>query len=163
MGVFYGFWFTDFFTSNILAPFARINALLSAKVLVLFGHHPIVSESTLHAASVSIDVGRGCDALEPIAIYFFAVLLFPASFKAKLYGICAGLPALFALNQVRIITLFLAGAHGDSWFGNDKEFYFNLMHLQIWPVIYIVVTLMFLAYWILFSLKDKKSQAHPSS
>ncbi|MDZ4846617.1 MAG: archaeosortase/exosortase family protein [Chitinophagales bacterium] len=155
MGVFYGFWFTDFFTNNILIPFTRFNALVAANILALFGQHATVIDARLSSGSITIDVGRGCDALEPMAIFLCAVLLFPAPFKAKLFGVLGGIPILFALNILRIITLYLAGAHGGFLFGAEKEFYFNLLHLQIWPVIFIVATLMLLAGWIIYSLKSR--------
>jgi len=54
--------------------------------------------------------------------------------------------------------MYIAGAHSITLFGKEHEWYFNLIHLQVWPVIFIVATLVLLAYWILFSLRQGKLQ-----
>lgn len=155
MGVFYAFWFTHFFTNNILLPFTRFNALIAAAVLGIFGYHPAVIDAKLSSQWVTIDVGRGCDALEPMAIFVVAVFLFPAQYRSKIIGILCGVPVLFVFNLMRIITLFLAGVHGDFLFGDKSEFYFNLLHLQVWPAVFILLTLLLLAFWIIYSLKKR--------
>ncbi len=157
MGVFYAFWVTPFFTDYILQPAVQFNAWVSSKILVLFGYDAYVMGSTLSSSGIAIDVGRGCDAFEPIAIFLSAVLLFPASVRLKLIGVASGIPILLVLNQLRIITLYIAGAHSITLFGKEHEWYFNLIHLQVWPVIFIIATLVLLANWILYSLRKKKA------
>jgi exosortase/archaeosortase family protein len=158
MGIFYGFWVTTFFTDNILEPVVQFNAQVASKILLLFGYDAHVMDSTLSSPGIAIDVGRGCDAFEPMAIFLSAVLLFPAPVKTKLIGFATGIPILFVLNQLRIITLYMAGAHSIELFGMEHEWYFNLIHLQVWPVVFIVATLVLLAYWILYSLRQKRLQ-----
>lgn len=163
MGAFYSIWLTPFFLNSILTPVVRLNAWVSAKILGVFGYHPSVVDSTLISPSISLNVSVGCDALEPMAIYSFSVILFPAAFRTKLIGFCAGMPALFILNQLRIITLYVIGAHSDTLFGIKKEFYFNLIHLQVWPVIFILATLLLLGWWILLSLRYRNRQLNPAT
>ena len=156
MGIFYSIWFSDFFIENMLNPVMKVNAWMAAQALKLAGYKVTINDLNLASPSFTLSVGRGCDAIEPMAIFLFAVLLFPATIKSKLRGIAIGIPILFLINQFRIITLYLLGYYSEPLFGKKREFYFDLVHIQVWPVFFILITLALLAWWIISSMKREQ-------
>jgi len=150
MGIFYGFWFSEIFMTNVLEPVVKANAFVASKILNLFGFDSITSGSNISSSSTSFSVSikNGCDALEPVAIFTFVVLLAPVSLKSKLYGMASGIPLLLILNQLRIISLYI--------FGIYSPFLFDLMHVQVWQALFIVITLMLLVYWVVWAVGREK-------
>ncbi len=153
MGIFYGFWFSEIFMTNILEPVVKANAFVASKMLNLFGFDSIASGSNINSSttSFSVSIKNGCDALEPVAIFTFIVLLAPVSLNSKLRGMATGIPLLLLLNQLRIISLYI--------FGIYSPFLFELFHVQVWQAIFIVITLMILVYWVVWAVgKERKTQ-----
>jgi exosortase/archaeosortase family protein len=148
MGIFYAFWFSEIFKVNILAPVVKANALIASKVLNIFGFGTQSNGTDLYSPAFTISVKQGCDAIEPIAIFTFAVLLFPVSFRTKAFGLLVGIPLLWLLNQVRIISLFVFGIYSSTLF--------DIMHVQVWQAVFIGVTLVTLAYWIVWALRSDR-------
>ena len=145
MGVFYGFWFTELFKENILNPVISANVWLSGTLLKLVGYQISMDGANLYSGEFSVNVAQGCDALEPMAIYLFIVLLFPIKYKAKLPAVLIGLPLLFLLNQVRIISLFFMGIYAPALF--------DFTHIVVWQVLFIIVALLMIAYWLYWANK----------
>src|SRR6476620_10607108 len=92
MGIFYAFWFSEVFKVNILAPVVRVNAVIASMVLNVFGFGTQTNGTDLFSPAFTISVKQGCDAIEPIAIFTCAVLLFPVSFRNKSIGLVVGVP-----------------------------------------------------------------------
>lgn len=163
MGIFYGFWFSDIFIDNVLTPVVNANAAIAGNFLNLFGYETTITGPKITSSAFSISINKGCDALEPMAIFLFAVLLFPAPLKAKLIGLAFGIPFLFFINQLRIITLYLIGVHTPDIMGDSFIFFFDIMHVQVWQVVFILITLVLLSYWILWTIKKEKLNKETSA
>jgi exosortase/archaeosortase family protein len=148
MGVFYAFWFSEIFKVNILAPVVRLNAFIASKVLNIFGFGTQANGTDLFSSAFTISVKQGCDAIEPIAIFTFAVSLFPVSLQTKAIGLLLGVPLLWLLNQIRIISLFVFGIYSPTLF--------DIMHVQVWQAVFIGATLVTLAYWIVWAMRKDK-------
>jgi len=82
----------------------------------------------------------GCDALEPSALFIAAVLAFPAPVLLKIAGILIGTFCLLFLNLVRIVSLFLIGVYYPD--------VFDVLHLDIWQILFILLTLVFFLIWL---------------
>lgn len=86
-----------------------------------------------------VDVRRGCDGLQGIAIYLSAVLAFPVGVRARLVGIAAGVAFLVALNLVRIATLFLARRHYPELF--------ETLHVTVWQALFLFLAMVLWSLW----------------
>lgn len=127
------------------------NALVASKILNIIGFSNTASGADLIStvSDFSVSIKQGCDALEPVAMFTFAVALFPVALKPKLSGLAIGIPFLLLLNQVRIISLYI--------FGINSPALFKFMHIQGWQVLYILITLVSLVYWAVWAMGiDKK-------
>jgi exosortase H (IPTLxxWG-CTERM-specific) len=128
-------------TDGTLFPaYLESNAKVSNAILHWFGQTSTVVGSTIRSPQFSITIKRGCDALEPSWLFCAAVLAFPAPWRRRLPGIFAGVVIILALNLVRIVSLYFIGIHLPG--------FFEMMHLELWPVIFIFVALLLWIGWI---------------
>jgi exosortase/archaeosortase family protein len=84
----------------------------------------------IFSPAFSISIARGCDAIEAMALFASALLAFPARWRPKLIGLLGGIVALFLLNIIRIVTLFLTGVYFPKAF--------EIMHLDVWQALFLL-------------------------
>ena len=159
MAVFYGV----FYTPPDQAPgIARAfewhlgaYAEASGAALNVLGYEVTVTGTRIHAPRFSVEVVRGCDGMEAMAMFVAAVLAFPARPKAKMWGILIGVPALAALNLVRIVSLYVIGVHFHS--------IFETAHLGVWQTVFILATIVLWFVWALRATRPSTTHAQPAS
>ncbi len=153
VGLYYGFAATDLYESRVFEPYVEINADLSGRILTLFGYQMTAGANSLSSPEFSLSIGKGCDGLEPTALFVAAVLAFAAPLALKLPALAVGVPLLASLNVVRIVSLFLVGIYYPRWF--------HTMHVEVWQVIYISVAMVFFAIWLLWATRPQSPSAAP--
>ena len=85
-------------------------------------------------------VAAQCTGVDLLAVYGVAVVVWPASIGARLWGWVMGAVALSTLNFVRIVILMLTGA-------NYPE-YFDAAHTFVWQPIMVLATVgLWLGWW----------------
>jgi exosortase/archaeosortase family protein len=128
---------------KILYSYLEANAWVSHLILNSFGQGTIVSDVTIRSSSsgFAIAIRRGCDAVEPTGLLCGAILAFPGLFVRKLAGMIVGMIILQALNLIRIVSLFWIGSHFT------KGPFFDSMHLEIWPALFIIVAIVCFVGW----------------
>ena len=137
-----------------IQPFiASCNAQFAHVILNILGQETFVSGTSISSSTFSINVAYGCDAIEPCAIFAALILAFPVSFKLKIKGLLLGILALLSLNQIRIISLFLVGKYYRAGF--------DVMHEDVWQIIFILFAVICWGFWIQWSFKKQKNhEAH---
>ena len=81
-----------------------------------------------------------CTAIEILLVFGAAVIVWPVSFRARLWALVLGVPTLCALNFARIVSLLLIGASLPE--------YLDLAHLAVWQT---VMAFAGLALWLLWA------------
>jgi len=125
---------------HLFTPLVNFYATISGGLLTFFGYSNTVSGDMIHSQQLSVAVKKGCDALEPMAIFAAGVVAFPAGLKPKLTGIGIGLAILFVLNIIRIISLYITGIHFPALF--------EPMHLAVWQVVFIIIAIILWFLWL---------------
>lgn len=121
--------------------YLKANASLSGGLLNLFGEEVTVRGKAIVAPDGrSIQVERGCDAVEPSALFVSAVLASPVPLVSRLGAAVVGTLALMLLNLIRVVTLFLVRIH----FSREV---FDTMHLDVWQALFIFLAIVFWAMW----------------
>jgi exosortase/archaeosortase family protein len=87
---------------------------------------------------VPIAVTLECSGTDVLALCLAAILACPVSWRARLAGATGGIALVLALNTLRIATLGRAAA---------SPALFQSLHLQVWPVILILVTSGYVFAW----------------
>lgn len=135
--------FWPFYREQFFPLVLRLTAKSAGDVLALLGQDIAVRGIVISAPGFSVRIVRGCDAVEPMALFVCAVLAFPLPWLSKLPGIVAGMLILVLLNLVRIVSLFLIGVYWPS--------VFHLMHVDVWQGVFIVLALMLWLLWLLWA------------
>lgn len=138
MGIFYAVMLLPAY-DRLMLPYLEANAWISGTVLNWLDQDCRVTGTTIRSATFAISVRRGCDAIEPAWFFCAAVLAAPATLRWKLSGMLMGTAALQLLNVGRIVSLFLIGDRFPE--------HFPMMHVEVWPVVFIVVPLVLWARW----------------
>jgi exosortase/archaeosortase family protein len=144
-------WFSEWFNSHINPKITAINAFLSSKILNLLGQGTSSGGETIFSPAFSISVARGCDGVEAMAIFAAALLSFPIPWRKKIPGVFIGIFLLFLLNLIRIVSLFLTGVYYPSLS--------EVMHTEVWQVVFILAAVALWAAWIYRSTKAKGNES----
>ncbi len=145
MGVFYAAMTLSVLQERVFPAYLRLNTDLSAGILNLFGGDVTAKDHTLASKTTAVEIRRGCDAIDPTALFVAAVLATPVGIGRKIVGALGGTLALALINLIRIITLFLTKAHYPKAF--------DLMHLEVWQGLFICLSLVLWIGWALWATK----------
>lgn len=123
-------------------PWTHALAAVSAWLVTAFDanvlSHGKVLQSTANGFAVSIEAG--CNGVEATIVLVAAVLAFPAPWRHKLIGLCAGIVAVQGLNIVRVISLFYLG----QWSARVFEW----AHLYVWQALIMLDVLVVWLVWV---------------
>lgn len=129
--------FTD---EAIFQPFTRFVALTSHGVIRLLGEETTLDDVDVVGEGVAISIREECNAIPAIFIFFAAVLAFPAPWKKKALGLALGFPAIFAVNTVRVVTLYYAAKY-------CSRDIFEALHLYVWQALVIIFAIFTWIFW----------------
>lgn len=133
------------FAAVVFPANLRLNAAVSAWILSAAGEEIRAEGNVLHGPGGDMVVKRGCDALEPAALFAAAVLAFPAPWRAKLIGVAIGVPVLLVFNVVRIVSLHYVLKHAPRWF--------ETAHVDIWQPFFIFAAMALWVGWIVWFIR----------
>jgi len=98
------------------------------------------ADTAILSGRVELQILRGCDGIEAWIILVTALIGFPAPWKHRLKGVLLGSLIIYALNLVRIVSLFHIGLYKPAWF--------SLAHGVIWQSAILVATVVFVLSWL---------------
>lgn len=139
--------FQDFFVDLILEG----QTWIAGSILQIFGEDVLVQGRVLSNGIESIDVRKGCDGVETIAVFILGVLVVPFPFRLKIPGILIGVLALFLLNLIRIIGLYLARMYAPVTF--------DFLHLHGGFVLFTLVGFLAWVSWAGWAIQQEKLAA----
>ncbi len=139
MGLFQACTIIPFAQDRAWPAYLRVNAQVSAGILLVLGEQATYSGESINSPRGSLRIARGCDAVQPSALFVAAVLASPVSMWAKLPGIFIGTASLLLLNLIRIVSLFYIQIYFPRAF--------EVMHIEVWQVLFIFVAIALWAWW----------------
>jgi len=146
--VFYAISGTTWFES-FRKPLLHFFAGAAALVLGIFESNVVANGESLSSPRFAVEIREGCDAIAPLVLFSLSVLFYPVSWNKKAKGIALGVIAIFILNLIRIISLYIVGVHAPSWF--------EFMHVDFWQIVFILFTIMIWIYWMKWTTQIKAS------
>ena len=126
--------------------YLRHNARVCGVILGVLGENVSVHDRSIASPRFALKVAHGCNALLPTALFVSAALALQVSIWAKIQGIVVGTIVLMLMNLGRIVTMFYAGIYVPS--------FFNTMHAEVWPAIFVGLSLTLWVLWALWA-KDR--------
>jgi len=148
MLIFYIIYTTEWFQEGPLSAIMNIDAKISSFLLNIFGMGTTAIGDTVSSSRFSVDIESGCDGIEAIAIFAGAVAAYPKPAKFKYKGIILGTIFLLFMNIFRIMTLFFTGVYRPKLF--------DLMHVEVWQVIFIALAIACWLIWIQSVIKRER-------
>lgn len=141
LAVFYVLATRSYFETRLFPKYCALNAGVSGALLNGAGIGVNVHERTVRSAThgFAIEVARGCDAIEPSALFCAAVLASPVVWWRRVVAALMGTVLLMVLNLARVISLFLVGVYWRSAF--------DTMHLEVWQVAFIFLAILLWGLW----------------
>jgi exosortase/archaeosortase family protein len=150
MGLFYAFIHTPLTGGQVFRPYLQGIAIAIAAIVNLFGYGASAVDMSVISSAFSMEIIRGCDAIEPTAIFVSAVMASPVSAWSKIAGILCGTLILALVNLLRLVSLFFIGAHLPS--------VLDIMHEDVWQVAFIVLAITLWATWARWATRGKRER-----
>lgn len=152
MMIYYAVTTTSTMTDRFFPWYLQKTAAVSGWIVNACGFDGMeVRDKTLFSKRGTITVERGCDAIAPTALFLSAVIASPAPWSFKLVGLLSGTLILMVVNVVRIITLF--------WTRVFWAAAFDVMHLDIWQFLFILLAILLWAIWASWTTKRTRRLA----
>lgn len=145
MGAYFGVMSTGVCRDTLFPAYLRVNADLSAWVLRVLGHDAEAAGVSVISPQYSLSIARGCDAIDPSALFAAGVLALQVPLRAKVPGLVLGTLSLLTINLVRIVSLFFVGIHFPKAF--------HVMHVDVWQPAFIVLAIGFWAVWAIWATR----------
>jgi len=149
LALFYGVGMTPYVQDRLVPEYLRLNASASASLLSIFGEEAITRDKTVVGKRFSITIERGCDAIQPSALFCSAVLASPVPWLARGLAVLAGTSILMVLNFVRIMSLCYVKAYFPGAF--------DVMHLDVWQALFIFLAILLWAFWAAWQSRRSKA------
>ena len=153
LGVYFLSTLTPPMKHRFFPAYLRWNARTSGTILRGLGEDVSVqNQSLISAKGPAIDIERGCDAVEPSALFVSAVLASPVPLLARLSAVVVGTFLLMVLNLVRVVSLFLCRLYFPKAF--------ETMHLDVWQALFIILAILLWAGWASRMARRRAAQAN---
>jgi exosortase/archaeosortase family protein len=156
LGLYYLLTLTPPIKRGFFPAYLRANAVACGAILRAFGEAATVQgQAIVSPLGASIQVERGCDAVEPSALFVSAVLASPVAMSSRLAAVVAGTIALAVLNLIRVVTLYLVRVYWPAAF--------DTMHLDVWQALFIVIAIVLWGAWASRAAKQRTASVDVST
>ena len=146
--LFFVFTATPFYIKYIFKPVVTAFAWIGNGILRVLGQGTETIGEIITSPEFSINISKGCDGLAPIALLVAGILIYPSKWKYKWPGILVGTGLLILLNLIRIVSLYFVGRYIPNLF--------DLMHIEVWQAIFIIIAVALWLIWLNWVFKKEK-------
>ena len=132
-----------FFTvtgSIVLVHLRNLTALILSTIFSVGGANVILNGATLSINGFGLEIIDECTAVFSSIVYCSAVLAYPTTLKNKGLGIAFGVPALYAINILRLSILALVGIYHPNMF--------EFVHVYLWQASFIIFVVAIFLLWL---------------
>ncbi len=128
---------------------------MASWVLLLFGETTTVFQTVIRSPEYAVNIAKGCDSVEAIALLGIGLAVFPIQWQRKLKGMIIGAALFLGLNLIRIVSLFLIGKYVPS--------IFDFMHVDVWQALFLFLIVSFWLWWVIHSIQQQNQSTHAPS
>jgi len=118
--------------NRVIHGWTEIQTLAAAKLVGLLGGSATAQGTYLGGPGFSCEVDVGCNGMSAAALLLAGLVSFPAGWRARIAGAGLLLPAVFAVNVVRLAGLYWTGVHWPELFAP--------MHVYVGQAVVILVS-----------------------
>lgn len=125
----------------LVQPLTNAVTVASAWVISLLEPGVVAAGSAITGPNFSVNILHGCNGTTPAAMIIAGVLAYPATWKARAFGLVVGSAWVQLVNLLRIVLLYELGRYG-------LVAAFESVHLYVAQVVVILATAAFWLFWI---------------
>jgi archaeosortase B (VPXXXP-CTERM-specific) len=136
---------------GLMAVFSMADAILRPLInsatatwigaaLRLLGVETTVTGPVVDNPLFPIEIIWDCTGVTPACLFVSAVAAYPAPWRRKLEGVLVGVPAIIAVNTVRIVSLVFLGYHFPAAF--------ETAHVLVWQSLIVLSALLLWLLWV---------------
>jgi len=130
--------YRDEVLGSFLAPLAEWTASIICTLMHQIGIDALRDGAVLtHSGGFAYEIAYTCTGILPAVTFIACVFAYPGTLGNKWVGVAIGVPALLAVNYLRLINLFYIGVSFPSAFG--------LAHEVLWEGL---LAISFIALWL---------------
>lgn len=130
---------TDFADRSVGRPLCSLVAKVAAVVLSPLGRVSL-DGTRLGFDGFWVVIAEPCNGVLPTTLYLAAVLAFPSTWRARAYGVLIGVPGIFLVNLVRVVSLMLVGSRWTAIFED--------VHVYVWQTLVVALTVALWIFWV---------------
>ncbi len=134
---------------RFVEPFTGLVARTAAALCRILGEPAEVQGTLLRSPRFAVSIRNGCNGLETVLVFSAAVLAFPARWRTRFLGLAAGILAIQAANQIRVVALFFSGIYFPKLF--EKS------HTVFWPAAIILFGMVLFLLWAEYCARSKRT------
>lgn len=130
-----------FVSAQMVAPFTGGLVTVCATLVNLFGGHVSGVGRVLAFTDGpgAVEVANGCNAVEVCCLLASAIIAWPTTIKARVIGVLCCVPAVQAINLLRIISLL--------FFSRYSPPLFDFFHLYVWEALIVIEAVLAFFFW----------------
>lgn len=103
------------------------------------GYRVTTAGTRILSPIANLNVLKGCEGTEVLLLLYASMIAMWRPLKATCLGLLVGTVLVFALNQIRVVSLYFVAAYHQP--------YFELVHGFLAPLLIIAVVALFFLYW----------------
>ena len=126
--------------SGPVAELRRGIASAAASVLTLSGVDSVAVGERIQMPGGAVRIVNSCTGLDAAFLLASAIVVFPASWPARLGGVAAAVALLAVVNFARVLSL--------AYFAQSETATFERAHVHVWPTAIVVICAVGFAAWI---------------
>ena len=130
---------TPWVDAHIVTPFTRALVHVCAAIINFWGGQAQGIGSVLTIPGGGVEVANGCNAVEVCILLAAAILPYPASARARAFGVLLCVGMLQVVNLARIISLL--------YLSRSAPALFEVFHLYVWDALIVLEGVVAFFWW----------------
>ena len=126
-------------SSYVMAGIQGGLARITGAVLNVLGERAAVHGNTVQTERFGISVVTACTGLFITGLFVVAVIAYPTRWRSSVLGVGIGIAGIFALNVVRLVSLYFVGVHFPG--------ILDTVHLLVWQSLLIAFAVLLWLLW----------------
>lgn len=124
----------------------EFTARVLGTIFALAGANVVVNGAFVTINGFGLEIIDECTAVFSSIVYAACLLAYPTTIRKKVIGIALGVPALYAINILRLVILAQVGI--------SRPALFAFVHVYLWQASFIIFVVVIFILWLKFVVKE---------
>jgi archaeosortase B (VPXXXP-CTERM-specific) len=132
--------------SEAMARLREFTASVLGIIFSVAGAEVVVNGALVSIDGFSLEIIDECTAVFSSIVYSACILAYPTTIRKKGIGVALGIPALYAINILRLVILAQVGL--------TRPALFEFVHVYLWQASFIIFVVVIFLLWLKFVVKE---------